>query len=144
MTVQLEYFDRLVVSTNRVASRSDLHYYLGQWVIRVSDGDLVAMLLSNTTHNARQAKKMKLTSYYPLKKVYKLTSSRNKMECFIYKVRIWMHSDALKKDKLQLYSHNFGLNKSKQSITGWIYFEHYSKHTSNIQMPKSLLERLVL
>ena len=45
LTVQLEYFDDLVVSTHliksghiKVTSRSDSHYYLGQWVIQVSDG----------------------------------------------------------------------------------------------------------
>ena len=52
LTVQLEYFDRLVVSTHLiksgriwVTSGSDLHYYLGQWVIRVTDGDPVATLV---------------------------------------------------------------------------------------------------
>ena len=52
LTVQLEYFDGLVASTHliklgriRVISGSDPHYYLGQWVIRVSDGDPVATLV---------------------------------------------------------------------------------------------------
>ena len=52
LTVQLEYLDRLVVSTHlikpgciRVTFGSDPHYYPGQWVIQVSDGDLVAMLM---------------------------------------------------------------------------------------------------
>ena len=51
LTVQLEYFDGLVVLTHlikpghiRVTSGSNLHYYPGQWVIQVSDGDPVATL----------------------------------------------------------------------------------------------------
>ena len=59
LTVQLEYFDGLVVSTHliklgciRVTSGSDPHYYPGQWVIRVSDGDPVATPLQ-TPHNLR-------------------------------------------------------------------------------------------
>ena len=51
LTVQLEYLERLVVSTNlikpgriRVTSGSDPDYYPGQWVIRVSGGDPVSTL----------------------------------------------------------------------------------------------------
>ena len=55
LTVQLEYFKGLVVSTHlikpgriRVTSGSDPHYYPGQWAIRVSDDDPVATLYSST------------------------------------------------------------------------------------------------
>ena len=51
MTVQLVYFNGLVVSTHlskpgriRVTFGSDPHYYPGQWVIQVNDGDPVATL----------------------------------------------------------------------------------------------------
>ena len=40
MAVQLEYFDRLVVSTQLI--KPGLHYHPGQWVIQVSDGDLIS------------------------------------------------------------------------------------------------------
>ena len=52
LTVHLQYFDVLVVSTHLiklgriwVTFGSDPHYYPGQWVIRVSDGDPVATVV---------------------------------------------------------------------------------------------------
>ena len=46
LTVQLEYFDHQA-GQKRVISGSDPDYYMGQWVIRVSDVDPVATLICN-------------------------------------------------------------------------------------------------
>ena len=77
MTVPLQYFDGLVVSTHlikpghiRVISGSDLHYYPGQWVIQVSDGDPVATLIFTYSIRYSQGKDIKEYSF-PVKPYFK-------------------------------------------------------------------------